>query len=100
MGQFIRVGGVAVAVMLGLSACQRSEAKTTQPAAAASGASDTVKGPGEAKIGDTTTCAVHRDHRIVVSASTPKVEYQGKTYYFCCPVCANKFAERPQDYVK
>ncbi len=27
-------------------------------------------------------------------------EYQGKTYYFCCPGCKNAFEKDPQQYVK
>ncbi|HMA95869.1 MAG TPA: YHS domain-containing protein, partial [Polyangiaceae bacterium] len=90
-----------VAFALTLSGCQHSEATTlahSDTAAAIPAAA--VKAPGDAVVGDTTTCAVHRDHRIVVTAATPNVKYQGKTYYFCCPVCANKFGERPQDYVR
>jgi YHS domain-containing protein len=60
----------------------------------------TLKAPGEAQLGDRTTCTIHPEHELTVTAATPKVEYKGKVYHFCCPVCANKFAERPQEYVK
>lgn len=84
---------------LNLSACDRHEpGKHHEPAPSA--ATGSIKLPGQASLGDTTTCTVHREHQIVVTAATPKVEYGGKTYYFCCPVCANKFAERPTDYLK
>jgi len=29
-----------------------------------------------------------------------KVEYQGKTYYFCCEGCKKKFLESPETYVE
>lgn len=28
-----------------------------------------------------------------------KSEYQGKTYYFCAPVCKTRFDENPQKYL-
>lgn len=90
-----------VAFALAVSGCERSEATAhAHGNTAASAPAAAVKAPGEAVIGDTTTCTVHREHQIVVTAATPKAEYQGKTYHFCCPVCANKFGERPQDYVR
>lgn len=90
-------------LIMTVAACDRAHAQPEQhaaPAATNESASNGVKAPGEARIGDTTTCTLHREHRIVVTAATPKVEYQGKTYYFCCPVCANKFGERPSAYIK
>jgi YHS domain-containing protein len=30
---------------------------------------------------------------------SPKVEYEGKTYYFCCPDCVEKFNKEPQKYL-
>jgi len=29
-----------------------------------------------------------------------KTERMGKTYYFCCAMCKEKFEENPQKYVK
>jgi len=29
-----------------------------------------------------------------------KSEYKGKTYYFCCPECKEKFSRDPERYVK
>ncbi len=29
-----------------------------------------------------------------------KSEYQGKTYYFCAPICKTKFDANPQQYAK
>jgi len=85
--------------------CNRTTAsESTQGSSSAADlntrAEPSLKLPGEARLGDRTTCTVHKEHQLVVTAATPKVDYKGKTYYFCCPVCANKFGERPQDYVK
>ncbi len=29
-----------------------------------------------------------------------KTVYKGKTYYFCCPMCMEKFESNPEKYVK
>jgi Cu+-exporting ATPase len=34
------------------------------------------------------------------SEASPKYEYEGKTYYFCCEGCVEKFAENPEKYIK
>jgi YHS domain-containing protein len=57
-----------------------------------------VKAPGEATIGDRTTCpATHEE--FTVTAESPKVEYKGKTYYFCCAGCDKKFSQDPEKYL-
>jgi len=33
-------------------------------------------------------------------ASKWKSEYKGKTYYFCAPMCKQKFDRNPEKYVK
>ena len=30
--------------------------------------------------------------------TTPKSEYQGRTYYFCCDLCKQLFDREPQKY--
>jgi len=35
-----------------------------------------------------------------VEDDTPTVEYNGKTYGFCCPGCDEKFAKNPEKYSK
>jgi YHS domain-containing protein len=67
------------------------------PAASAPAAQD-VKAPGEAKVGDKTTCPVMK-HPFVVTESSPKFEYEGKTYYFCCPGCIERFKADPKKYL-
>ncbi len=27
------------------------------------------------------------------------LEYEGKTYYFCCPCCLNAFRQNPRKYI-
>ena len=58
-----------------------------------------VKEPGDAKIGDRTTCPVSGEE-FVVDASSPKVERDGKTYFFCCAGCKGKFESNPAKYLK
>ena len=65
-------------------------------------AATTVKSPlvaaGEAKVGDRTKCIVS-GHEFVVTADSPHAEYNGKTYYFCCPDCPKAFAANPEKFV-
>ena len=52
---------------------------------------------GEAKVGDKTKCPVSGEE-FVVRADSPKVEHAGKTYYFCCAHCVQKFQANPEKY--
>jgi YHS domain-containing protein len=54
--------------------------------------------PGEAKLGDTSTCPVSGE-TFVVAADSPSVQYGGKTYYFCCEDCIDDFQKDPARYV-
>ena len=54
---------------------------------------------GEAKVGDKTTCPVSGE-TFVVDADSPKAEYEGKTYYFCCGGCAGDFKADPASFLK
>ncbi|MBX3233570.1 MAG: YHS domain-containing protein [Labilithrix sp.] len=58
-----------------------------------------LKAAGDAKVGDRTKCPTSGEE-FVVTADSPKVEYQGKTYYFCCSGCDNKFAKDPEKFLK
>lgn len=60
-------------------------------------ASATVVPPGEAHVGDTTTCPISGE-TFVVTESSPHAEYEGRTYYFCCPGCAGRFQADPAHY--
>lgn len=32
-------------------------------------------------------------------ASAPNMEYEGKTFYFCCLTCKNRFLENQEKYL-
>ncbi len=68
------------------------------PGATAPGADAAVKQPGEATVGDKTLCPVSKEE-FTVTASSPKVDYKGKTYYFCCGGCDAKFKENPEKFL-
>ena len=36
----------------------------------------------------------------VPDKASPKVVYNGKTYYFCCSGCPEEFAKDPEKYIK
>jgi YHS domain-containing protein len=57
-----------------------------------------AKAPGTAKVGDKSVCIVSGEE-ITVAADSPKVEHEGKTYYFCCGGCAKKFQADPKKYL-
>lgn len=89
---------IAFAIALGLSctavvACGGAEhqAVASLPAGA--------KMPGEAKVGDKTICPVSHEE-FTVTAESPKVELDGKTYYTCCPGCAKKLQAEPKRYLE
>ncbi len=67
-------------------------------ATAADVSSRPLVAPGEAKIGDRTKCPVSGDE-FVVQADSPHTEYNGKTYYFCCPDCPKEFQAHPEKFV-
>jgi len=68
-------------------------------APAAKGTSAEVKAPGDAKVGDTTKCPISGEE-FTVEATSPHVEHEGKTYYFCCGGCKKKFESDPAKYAK
>jgi YHS domain-containing protein len=70
----------------------------SQPSQLAATKDPLIKAPGEAKPGDKTTCPVSGEE-FVVDASSPKVELNGKTYYFCCSGCDKKFQANPAKFL-
>lgn len=86
------------AILLSVSATACGGASTTPPAAPAGAQAAAKKAPGEARVGDTTTCPVSGEE-FVVAADSPKAEHEGKTYYFCCSGCAKKFQADPRKFV-
>lgn len=96
---------IVVVFAVAAGSCKGARPVAPQAAAAAEsvavhGTEALLKGPGEATIGDRTTCAMHKGATFTVAATTPKVEYGGRTYYFCCEVCAKKFADHPTEYIR
>ncbi|MFO0755282.1 MAG: YHS domain-containing protein [Byssovorax sp.] len=87
---------LTLASSLALAACGGASGNAS--GAATAGASD-FKPIGEAKVGDKTHCPVSGED-FTVAADSPKVELDGKTYYFCCPGCAKKFQADPQKFLK
>jgi len=58
-----------------------------------------MKAPGSASVGDKTVCLISNEEFTVTSGS-PRVDYKGKSYYFCCPGCDTKFKENPEKYLR
>jgi len=75
-----------------------AEAPAASPAPPAASSAGALVPPGEARVGDKTLCLVSKEE-FVVKEDSPKVEYEGKTYYFCCPGCDAKFKADPKKYL-
>lgn len=86
-----------VALASSLSACGSAETESAQQETTA-GSEQPLVAPGEAQVGDRTTCPVSGDE-FVVTESSPSVEHAGRTYRFCCPHCAARFEENPESFV-
>lgn len=50
------------------------------------------------KIANKVICPV-MGTKFVPTSKSPKVEYKGKTYYFCCKGCVEKFKKDPEKYI-
>ncbi|MEN6546056.1 MAG: YHS domain-containing protein [Armatimonadia bacterium] len=58
-----------------------------------------------AKTGDTVATSSEMASCPVLGTTMEKkkmipYEYKGKTYYFCCPPCVEKFKANPEQYIK
>lgn len=53
----------------------------------------------QTKAENTVFCPVTGE-KITVNETTPRAQYNGKTYYFCCQNCLEKFNKEPQKYAK
>ncbi len=81
-------------------ACARGAPKpdpASAPAASAAPAAN-QRAAASPKVGDRARCPVTGEEFLITDAS-PKVEYEGKTYYFCCPPCADSFKADPKKYL-
>lgn len=54
--------------------------------------------PGAAVVGDQTTCPVSGE-TFTVTETSPQVQSNGRTYYFCCPGCDSRFQENPESFL-
>jgi YHS domain-containing protein len=94
-----------VLVALATAACGGAQvpAPPVPPAATAAASGSAlppgVKKPGEAQVGDKTLCPVSGEE-FTVTATSPKTEYKGKTVYFCCSGCSEKFQANPDEFMK
>jgi Cu+-exporting ATPase len=52
------------------------------------------------KVGEETLKCPVSGKEFTKSEASPKYEYEGKTYYFCCAGCKNKFENDPEKYIK
>jgi YHS domain-containing protein len=106
MRSFFSVGSVAVLVALWVGCGGSSSASESGSSEGTASASTTgsetaaarVVPPGEATVGDTTTCPVSGE-TFVVTAESPRVEHEGRTYYFCCPGCDARFQANPAQFL-
>lgn len=90
---------IVLAALVACASCVAGCGHDHHPATPASAASAAgVKAPGTAGIGDKTTCLVSGEE-FVVTADSPKVEIDGKTYYTCCSSCAKKLQADPKKYL-
>lgn len=96
---------LTLVTVLSLAACGggSSEPATEPTETASTETSGAEQGPlvpiGEARIGDRSTCPVSGEE-FVVSESSPTVEHEGRTYYFCCPGCAQRFQANPAQFLQ
>jgi YHS domain-containing protein len=52
------------------------------------------------KAGEETLKCPVSGEEFTKSEASPKYEYEGKTYYFCCAGCKSKFEKNPEKYIK
>jgi YHS domain-containing protein len=97
----MRIKSMLLICSLFIVACGGSTPPPVAPSSNAAGAaasSQPLVAAGEAKVGDRTKCPVSGDE-FVVKEDSPHAEYNGKTYYFCCPDCPKAFQEHPEKFV-
>ena len=103
---------LASALVFGLVGCGGGSSSNTETASGTSSSGSemhheqtastettgSVVAPGQATIGDTTTCPVTGE-TFVVTAESPHVEHDGLTYYFCCAGCDARSQADPHQYL-
>ena len=73
--------------------------ETEKPAGEKAASDAAVKAPGEAQIGDKAKCPVSGE-AFTVTDQSPHSEIDGKTYYFCCSGCKEKFEKDPKKFLQ
>jgi len=58
-----------------------------------------LAGIAQLQAEDTVVCAVS-GKEMKKSEAKISYEYKGKTYYFCCDMCKEKFVKNPEEYLK
>ena len=51
---------------------------------------------------DDPVCAYEGDLgcvRVTIAPDTPRADYHGRTYYFCCEACRERFSKDPAKYL-
>lgn len=84
--------------LIGVGCSHDPPPKTGHSAATHPADAGALKAPGEATVGDRTLCMISNEE-FVVTASSPKVEHEGETYYFCCKGCDDDFKKDPEKYL-
>lgn len=103
----MRIVLLSAVAVLALAAAACGGSPSASPAVPSGGAEAAAHGalpagakkPGEAQVGDQTVCPVSGEP-FKVTESSPKTEYKGKTVYFCCPGCLEKFNASPDEFMK
>jgi YHS domain-containing protein len=105
-----KLAWLGVVCGLALGACGGGASTTTETASTGehhdhdhgSGGEATATGPlvpvGQATIGDRSTCTVSGEE-ITITESSPHAEHDGRTYYFCCPHCLERFQANPHEFL-
>jgi len=52
-----------------------------------------------ARLGNQVVCPVTGD-TFLIARDSPRTEYKGSNYFFCCPSCKPKFAADPEKFLK
>lgn len=58
-----------------------------------------LREPTKDEIGKTEMCPVSNS-KFQVAKDTPVIDYNGKSYYFCCVSCIDDFKKNPDKYAK
>ncbi|MEK7449147.1 MAG: YHS domain-containing protein [Planctomycetota bacterium] len=86
--------------LMGCSEEKTPVSPSAQPVAPkVTGAEVTVHQIAESEVGQEVACPVMTTSKFKVKKTTPAIDYQGKTYYFCCGDCLELFKKEPAKYI-